>query len=103
MVADELGHLLGFVDMTVSHWQWQANIEHLIVDQPYRRRGVAGRLLAVAERWALGSELTAITAAVQGKNDPAISLLTQRGYAFRGYVDKYFTNGDAAVLYSLSL
>jgi GNAT superfamily N-acetyltransferase len=103
LVAQDAGSVAGFLDMTVNREQWQGWIEHLMVHRPFRRQGVAGLLLEGAERWARGSELRAINVVVQTKNDPAIRLLVERGYAFRGYVDQYFDNGDLGLVYCLNL
>jgi ribosomal protein S18 acetylase RimI-like enzyme len=103
LVADEMIKIFGYLDMVVSHWRWQGWIEHLIVDRAYRRRGIATRLMEAAERWARGSELSGINCVVQSKNDPAIRLLTGRGYLFRGFIDHYYPNGDAGLVYTLDL
>lgn len=103
LVAEELGRVFGYLDMTVRHWQWRGCIEHLIVDPSHRRRSLATRLLHAAERWARGSELEAIVAPVQSKNDPAIRLLLHQGYSFCGFIDRYYTNGDVGLCYSLRL
>jgi len=101
LVADELGHMLGFLDMIVRDWQEQAWIEHLVVHPPYRRRGIASDMLDIAEKWARDNALNCITAPLQSKNHPAIALLSQRGYSFCGYVDNHFCSGESALLYSL--
>jgi len=103
LVADELGLVLGYLDMTVRYCQWQSWIEHLVVHPDYRNRSLATRLLQAAERWARGSKIDAIIVAMQTKNDPAIQLFTGRGYSFCGFVDGYFANGDIGLLYGLRL
>lgn len=103
LVAEELGSVYGFLDMTVRHWRWHGWIEHLVVDRPARDRGLATRLLETAEHWGRGSELESITIPVQPKNDPAIRLVARRGYTFGGFVDRYYTNGDVALLFILRL
>ena len=103
LVIEEWGKVWGYLDMIVQHWRWQGWIEHLVVHPSYRRRGLATRLLEAAEHWARGSELETVTAVLQTKNGPAIRLLTQRGYVFRGFMDKYFENGDVGLFFSLSL
>ncbi len=102
VVADELGVIQGFLDMTVDYWQWQGWIEHLVVDRPYRRRGLASLMLDAVEHWAQGSGLRGIIAVAQTKNDPAISFFSARGYTFCGFIDAYFTNGDVGLLYRLA-
>ena len=103
LVADELGLVLGYLDMTLRHCQWQGWIEHLIVHRDQRNRGLATRLLQAAEAWARDNGLEAIVAAIQTKNDPAIRLLVGRGYSFCGFMDTYYRNGDIGLLYVLHL
>lgn len=103
LVACEFGRVLAYLDMVVRRWRWQGWIEHLVVDPACRREGVAIRLLKAAERWARGSELGAICVFVQSKNDPAISLFSKCGYTFQGFIDHYYNNNDAGILYSLYL
>lgn len=101
LVACEGRELVGYLDMIVESRGWQGWIKHLVVHRAWRRQGVATRLLEVAEDWARSSRLYAVTAVVQNKNDPAINLCINRGYAFRGFIDYYFNNGDLGLLYSL--
>ena len=103
LIADEFITILGFLDLTVSHWQWSGLVENLLVDKPYRRRGVARRLLQAGEQWARGSGLARIMIPLQTKNDPAIRLVSSLGYAFSGFIDHYYNNGDVALLYTLTL
>jgi ribosomal protein S18 acetylase RimI-like enzyme len=103
LVADELGEVFGYLDMTVCPWQWQGCIEHLVTDRRYRRQGLASRLLTVAEDWARANGLHAIVMVVQTKNDPAISLFLERGYSFCGYVDHYYNNGEVGLFLRLAL
>ena len=94
---------MGYLDMAVRRWQWQGWIKHLIVHRPYRRQGIATLLMQSAERWARGAVLRAIIAETQTKNDPAICLYTKLGFSFCGFIDRYYTNGDISMLYSLNL
>lgn len=103
LIAGELAAILGYLDITVSRWQWAGHIEHLVVDRDHRRQGIATRLLEAAERWAKGSGLTRLTVAMQTKNDPAFCLFSKLGYSFQGVIDHYYNNGDVAILYSLNL
>jgi len=103
LAARQDNTLIGYLDLTVHGDGWQGWIEHLVVHRPYRRLGVASALLEGAEQWAGGSQLRRITVAIQAKNDPAISLLLSRGYHLRGYLDRYFRNGDMALFYTCSI
>lgn len=103
LVANEFTAMLGFIDLTVTRWQWSGNIEHLVVDRGHRRQGVATNLLEVAETWALGSGLRRITVVLQPKNDPAISLFTRLGYTFAGLIDRYYGSDAMSLVYALDL
>lgn len=102
-VASELATIFGYLHLSVCEWQWQGWIEHLIVHRPYRRRGIATNLLDAAEQWAREAHLRAISTIVQPKNDPTICLLLKRGYAFSGFMDRHYENGDVGLVYSLNL
>lgn len=101
LVADDSGVILGYLDMVVTQRAWQGWIKHLVVHRAYRRQSVATLLLQGAERWARGSGLSAVTAVLQTKNDPAIGFFSKQRYSFAGFIDHYFDNGDIGVLYSL--
>lgn len=103
LVAEGEGTVVGYLSMVVDRRTWQGRIEHLAVHRPFRRQGVATLLLDGAEKWARGSALKGITIVVQNRNDPAINLLPRRGFAFRGYIDGYFENGDLGLVYTLDL
>jgi ribosomal protein S18 acetylase RimI-like enzyme len=64
---------------------------------------VAAQLLSEAARTAKANGLGRITTIVQCKNDPAVQLLTNCGYEYRGFIDRHFGNGDAGLLYSAYL
>ncbi|MEA3406865.1 MAG: GNAT family N-acetyltransferase [Chloroflexota bacterium] len=100
LVAQEAGVVLGYLDMVVRRRNWEGWINHLVVDSPARRRGIGSLLLETAQRWARGSELRAMTAVLQNKNEPAIRFFSQKGYAFRGFIDQYYSNGDVGLIYS---
>jgi ribosomal protein S18 acetylase RimI-like enzyme len=103
VVADEFTTLLGYLDLTVTRWQWVGTIEHLVVDRAQRRKGVATQLLGAAERWARGSGLHRVVVVVQPKNDPAIRLFTKLGYVFAGLIDHYYGSDATSLVYALDL
>ncbi|MFH1085520.1 MAG: GNAT family N-acetyltransferase [Chloroflexota bacterium] len=103
VVAEDAVSVAGFLDMLVDRVRWQGWIKHLLIHRPFRRQGVANLLLEAAERWGRGSELGSINITLQPKNDPAVGLLLKRGYAFRGYMDRYFANNDPGLIYYLDL
>ena len=102
LVAHEFITVQGFLSLTV-HRQRDGWIKHLIVGNEYRRQGVATRLLAEAAQHGLANGLGRITAVVQSKNDPAIQFLVKSGFAYRGFIDRHFDNGEVGLLYSIHL
>ncbi len=102
LVAEDAGRVRGYVIMEVRP-AGEGWISHLLVDAAGERQGVAARLLEGVEAWGRQSRLAKITVAVQSRNDPLISLLPQRGYAFRGFIETYFAAGETALLFGLAL
>ena len=103
LVADDVGQIVGFLDMLAHRWRWRAQIEHVVVDRAHRGRGVGSQLLLAARRWARGSQMQAISTVLQSKNGPAIDLFQRHGYQFHGFLDDYFENGDIGIAFTLYL
>ncbi|MDP9380026.1 MAG: GNAT family N-acetyltransferase [Chloroflexota bacterium] len=74
-----------------------ARLDRLLVDTPYRRRGVATELLGAVRAWAHENGLRCIVAAAPAKNYPAITLLRSRGYRICGYNERQFASGEIAL------
>jgi len=103
LVAEELGRVYGYLDLIISEAGEEGWIKHMAVQPSWRRRGIGTHMLKVAEEWAAENGLRRILVCVQTKNDPAISLLTKRRYAFHGFMDRHYRNGDIGILYALDL
>ena len=103
LVANERATIFGYLDMTVQRSDWQGWLLHLIVDRAVRRQGIGTMLLSTGIHWARGSELSAVSVALQSRNDPAIQLFLKQGFSYRGCLDRYFGNGDPALIYTLYL
>lgn len=103
VAADESGQSFAFLDMTAQTWHGVGWIRNLIVHRNSRREGVATALLRAARYWALDNELNKIMLETQTKNFPAIRFAQKQGFAYCGYNDRYYSNGDIAVFFSLTL
>lgn len=75
----------------------------LVVDVPYRRKGVGTRLIAAAQTWARGHGQDRLVLEMQSKNYPAIKLAQKLAFEFSGYNDKYYENQDIALFFAKRL
>ena len=78
-------------------------ITDLVVAPPWRRRGVAGRLLASAEEWGAERGHRRLFLEMQSKNHPAIVFAQKHGYEFCGYNDHYYLTQDIALFFARAL
>jgi len=102
-VAVDGGQVLGFVDVDWYPDQGLAWIMHLVVDRPWRRRGIGRALLTRALRAAVDRGMDRAMAAVNTKNDPAVSFLQKHGFAYAGYNDAFLPRGDIAIYLARTL
>ncbi|UCC93525.1 MAG: GNAT family N-acetyltransferase [Thermoplasmata archaeon] len=58
----------------------EALVLNLFVEEDFRGRGAAKRLMAVAEEWAKGQDLERIGLSVAVDNEPAVRLYEEMGY-----------------------
>ncbi|MBI3973916.1 MAG: GNAT family N-acetyltransferase [Chloroflexi bacterium] len=97
------GRIIGYVTVATARGDETAYLRALIVDQAYRRRGIGGRLLAEARRWAAGQGAVRLTTDVAARNYPALRLLQKAGFTFCGYNDRCYTNYEVALFFSAPL
>ncbi len=103
VAAGSSGQPVALLDMTAHTWDGVGWIRNLIVHRNYRRRGVGTDLLHASRYWAVDNDLSKIMLATQTKNYPAIRFAQKHGFIFCGYNDRYYSNGDIAVFFSLVL
>lgn len=87
----------------IEHWQHAFVINHLIIHPDVRRKGVGKQLLKRIRSFARQETCKRLFIALQTKNYPAIQFAQKQGFVFCGYNDKYYANGDIALIFSLSL
>lgn len=100
-VSDE--QVVGFIDAfprAGDNLLWVCN---LVVEKSARRQGVATALLEAARREAMERGQRRLMLELQTKNNPALCFATKHGFAFCGYNDRYFANGDIALFFALSI
>jgi ribosomal protein S18 acetylase RimI-like enzyme len=97
------GQVLGYCQLDEHSWQRAGWLSHLIVDRPFRRRGVGSAMLEASTAWARKKEMERLMIAVQTKNYPAISFCEKHRFVFCGFNDHYFSNRDIALFFSLKV
>jgi ribosomal protein S18 acetylase RimI-like enzyme len=75
----------------------------LVVDAPYRRGGIAGRLMDAAERWAVRTGYARLVLEVRVDNAGAIRFYEARGYRVVAEIDDYYEDGCRARRYAKPL
>ena len=103
VAADDLGQVVGFLDVTAQMWHAVGWIRNFVVQRNHRHRGVGTSLLRAARYWALDVGLSKMMLETQTKNYPAICFAQKNRFAFCGYNDRYYNNGDIALFFSLTL
>ncbi|MDQ4077169.1 MAG: GNAT family N-acetyltransferase [Chloroflexota bacterium] len=95
--------IIGYIDLHEQRWQRAAWVQNLVVDVPFRRRGVGTALLRAAAAWARAESLRRLILEAPTKNGAAIHFFHERGAEFCGFNDRYYTNGDIAVFFEYRL
>lgn len=75
-----------------------AELQRIAVDPAYRRRGLAGRLLAAVESRAAAEGATRLLLEVREDNTTAAAFYESRGFAEVGRRRGYYRDGAAAVV-----
>jgi len=75
-------------------------VNDLVVDELWRRKGVASSLFQAVRDWGLDRKYARITLEMSSKNYPAICLAKKLGFEFTGFNDNYFFNNDIALFFS---
>jgi ribosomal protein S18 acetylase RimI-like enzyme len=97
------GILLGYLTMYRDVPHHRASLQDIVVDKPYRRHGIARKLLHIAKTWALEHDLTHLMMPTSTKNEPAIQCAQSHGLVFCGYNDQYYSDQEIALFWGQSL
>lgn len=99
LVAEENGAVHGYVLMRVDAARSIAWVSLIGVGRPWRRTGVATRLLRTAYERALAQHADRIVVETQTKNYPGICFCLKNGLVFCGFNDRYYANQDVALFF----
>jgi ribosomal protein S18 acetylase RimI-like enzyme len=99
IVRDEVGRVLGAVQLILSPWpsmQHRAEIAKLLVHSDHRRQGLGRALMLAAEAEAkrLGRTLLTLDAR---RGDPVVDLYGSLGFTEVGIIPRYARNGQGVL------
>jgi ribosomal protein S18 acetylase RimI-like enzyme len=87
LVAEVEGRVVGTI---IAGWDgWRGNLYRLAVLPTERRRGIALRLVAEAERRLAGKRARRLSALVMSEHDPAVALWRAAGYRHDARVGRF--------------
>jgi ribosomal-protein-alanine N-acetyltransferase len=100
---DEEPEIIGYLKMHANRLHRIGEVQDVVVERHYRRKGIAGRMVKIAAMWAREHQLHHLQIEVQTKNYPGIRFSEATGFSFCGFNDRYFPNRDIAVFFTQSL
>lgn len=103
LVARLQSQLVGYLTLNIVNENNLGRVIDLVVDEGFRRQGIATALLVSTQDWLRSKGLSKIMLEMQSKNHSAISLARKLRYEFSGYADGYFANRDLAVFFTTNL
>lgn len=100
-VAEEGGVVAGYAYLWVIFEQ--GHLINIAVAPPFRGRGLGEALLERVLREAVGQGARAVHLEVREQNAPAIALYRKHGFEVLGRVEKYYSDGAAALMMEKNL
>jgi ribosomal-protein-alanine N-acetyltransferase len=99
-VAEVEGALVGFAVVRWLRGETAAELENLLVAQPYRRKGIATRLIRACTAWAAKAGAGALRLEVRASNAAALALYRRLGFVSVGVRRAYYASPveDAQIL-----
>jgi ribosomal-protein-alanine N-acetyltransferase len=97
--SEEKGKVYGFVCARVAAGEWE--IENVVVDEKFRRQGIAAQLMqSLIKHWQ-DAEGTALLLEVRASNTPARTLYERHGFREVGGRRSYYRDpSEDAILYA---
>jgi [ribosomal protein S18]-alanine N-acetyltransferase len=100
LVAEGDGHILGYITAVVR--SRRAVIYSIAVSVAHMREGI-GRQLMVAELRYLSARASTVQLQVSVNNSAARNLYSSFAFVEKGRIDRYYPNGDDAIVMELAL
>ncbi len=90
LVALSDNNLAGFAVASCLHLE-PAEIEGLVVDEKYRRQGIASALIRACKQWAASAGALGIRLEVRASNAAALALYQRHGFSAVGHRRAYYS------------
>ncbi len=90
LVALSDNNVAGFAVASCLHLE-PAEIEGLVVDEKYRRRGIASALIRACKEWAASAGALSIRLEVRASNAAALALYRRHGFSSAGHRRAYYS------------
>jgi len=97
LVALLRSQLVGYTAIEVVGMNTVAWITDLVVNMPFRRKGIGSALLLAAQNWSERHKISKMILEVLPKNEAGINLARKAGLEFCGFNDYYFPNQEVAL------
>lgn len=91
---------VGYITLSTMFAPEMVWVKDLVVQERWRKKGIATTLIRAATDWALARKFCRMTIEMSSKNYPAISLVKKLGFEYSGFNDNYFMNNDLAIFFA---
>lgn len=101
LIAVLNGAPVGYASLSQEKLPFATWMHDLVVEHRFRRQGIGSALILAAHEWVAsqpGSRRLILE--MQLKNYPAIQFAQILGFDFCGFIDQYYPNQDAALLFA---
>jgi ribosomal protein S18 acetylase RimI-like enzyme len=95
--------LVGYLTLSVDSDTLTAQIADLVVDIAAREKGIASGLFITVLNNLKNTGIRSLTLAVPIRNEAGVGFAQKLNMEFSGYIDHYFMNHDAALIFSTAI
>lgn len=96
LVAEEDGLIVGLLDLEPESWRPVASIQWIVIDRPWRGRGIGRELMAQAIAWTRAQGLHAVVLETQNTNIDACRFYQRLGFRLSGVQDLFYFDDRVA-------
>ncbi len=102
-VVIENKQMIGIVSFTKAWWRGADYLDEVVVDERYRGKGIATKLIKTFEKDARKRKARRIFSSTQPSNKASIKMQQKLGYKRCGFVDDMFEEGQKEIIFSKKL